>query len=136
MKSLRASPRASSDARPGDRGAQLSEWPCYRNSFGALSPSDSAHASAGTSSVPCGQASSKRGLPTFATLEGLGALLMKLRTSHLNRLESRVFDVLIVGGGINGAVSAAALAAQGASVALIDRGDFAGFTSEQSSNLV
>jgi glycerol-3-phosphate dehydrogenase len=61
---------------------------------------------------------------------------MKLRESHLNRLESRVFDVLIVGGGINGAVSAAALASQGASVALIDRGDFAGFTSEQSSNLV
>jgi glycerol-3-phosphate dehydrogenase len=60
---------------------------------------------------------------------------MKLRQSNLTKLESRVFDVLIVGGGINGAVSAAALSAQGASVALIDRGDFAGFTSQQSSNL-
>jgi len=61
---------------------------------------------------------------------------MKLRQSNLNKLENTTFDVLIVGGGINGAVSAAALAARGVSVALIDRGDFAGFTSQQSSNLV
>ncbi|MEY4578503.1 MAG: Family ership [Pseudomonadota bacterium] len=61
---------------------------------------------------------------------------MKLRHNNLQSLESRVFDVLIIGGGINGAVSACALAAQGASVALIDRSDFAGFTSQQSSNLV
>jgi glycerol-3-phosphate dehydrogenase len=61
---------------------------------------------------------------------------MKLRHSNLQRLESRVFDVLVVGGGINGAVSACALSAQGASVALIDRNDFAGFTSQHSSNLV
>ena len=47
-----------------------------------------------------------------------------------------VFDVLIVGAGINGAVSAAALAGRGASVALIDRGDFGAFTSQESSNLV
>ena len=47
-----------------------------------------------------------------------------------------LFDVLIVGAGINGAVSAAALAGRGASVALIDRGDFGGFTSQESSNLV
>jgi glycerol-3-phosphate dehydrogenase len=60
---------------------------------------------------------------------------MKLRQSNLDKLESRLFDVMIVGGGINGAVSAAALSAQGASVALIDRKDFAGFTSQQSSNL-
>jgi glycerol-3-phosphate dehydrogenase len=43
--------------------------------------------------------------------------------------------VLVLGGGINGAVSAAALAARGAKVALIDRGDFASATSQQSSNL-
>lgn len=47
-----------------------------------------------------------------------------------------LFDVLVVGGGINGAVSAAALAGRGASVALVDRGDFGGFTSQESSNLV
>ncbi|XXU19096.1 FAD-dependent oxidoreductase [Sorangium sp. So ce861] len=45
------------------------------------------------------------------------------------------FDVLVLGAGINGAVAAAALAAKGAKVALIDRGDFAGFTSQESSNL-
>ncbi len=54
----------------------------------------------------------------------------------LDRLDGAEFDVLIVGGGINGAVSAAALTARGASVALIDRGDFANFTSQESSNLV
>lgn len=61
---------------------------------------------------------------------------MKLRQSNLEKLNQRVFDALIIGGGINGAVSAAALAAQGASVALIDMDDFAGCTSQESSNLV
>lgn len=60
---------------------------------------------------------------------------MSLRSRNLARLQSGVFDVLIIGGGINGAVSAAALAARGARVALIDRGDFAGATSSNSSNL-
>lgn len=60
---------------------------------------------------------------------------MKLRTRNLARLEESVLDVLVVGGGINGAVSASALSARGASVGLIDRGDFAGFTSQESSNL-
>jgi len=61
---------------------------------------------------------------------------MKLRDANLARLEAEDFDVLILGGGINGAVSAAALAARGVRVALIDARDFAGFTSQQSSNLV
>ena len=61
---------------------------------------------------------------------------MSLRDTNLDKLDKGDFDVLIVGGGINGAVSAAALSARGVSVALIDRGDFAGFTSQQSSNLV
>jgi glycerol-3-phosphate dehydrogenase len=60
---------------------------------------------------------------------------MKLRRSNLSKLRQQPFDVLIVGGGINGAVSAAALAGKGAQVALIDRGDFAGLTSMNSSNL-
>ena len=60
---------------------------------------------------------------------------MKLRNSNLQRLRRRNFDVLIIGGGINGAVAAAALSARGASVGLIDRGDFAGGTSQHSSNL-
>lgn len=43
--------------------------------------------------------------------------------------------MLILGAGINGAVSAASLAARGVKVALIDKGDFGGGTSSQSSNL-
>ena len=58
-----------------------------------------------------------------------------LRDSNIKKLPEGVYDVLIVGGGINGAVSAAALAARGVKVALIDKGDFAGFTSSNSSNL-
>jgi len=61
---------------------------------------------------------------------------MNLRDANIDRLEAEEFDALIIGGGINGAVSAAALAARGARVALIDARDFAGFTSQQSSNLV
>ncbi|WP_048671144.1 glycerol-3-phosphate dehydrogenase/oxidase [Candidatus Competibacter denitrificans] len=60
---------------------------------------------------------------------------MTLRENNVRKLEQGVYDVLIVGGGINGAVSAAALAGKGARVALIDQRDFAGFTSQQSSNL-
>ncbi|MGA1345422.1 MAG: FAD-dependent oxidoreductase [Ilumatobacteraceae bacterium] len=61
---------------------------------------------------------------------------MAQRAATLSRLRDGLFDVLIVGGGINGAVSAAALAGRGASVALIDRSDFGSFTSQESSNLV
>jgi glycerol-3-phosphate dehydrogenase len=60
---------------------------------------------------------------------------MGLRDSNIAKLREPVFDALIIGGGINGAVSAAALSGKGASVALIDQRDFAGFTSQQSSNL-
>ncbi|MFG6136884.1 glycerol-3-phosphate dehydrogenase/oxidase [Halomonas sp. B23F22_10] len=60
---------------------------------------------------------------------------MQLRDSNIQRLADETFDVLIVGGGINGASAAAALAGKGVRVALIDRGDFAGATSQQSSNL-
>src|SRR5947199_10873117 len=60
---------------------------------------------------------------------------MQLRETNLARLREREFDVLVLGGGINGAVSAACLSARGAKVALIDRGDFAGLTSQESSNL-
>lgn len=60
---------------------------------------------------------------------------MVLRAQQLTRLAEVDHDVLVIGGGINGAVSAAALAGRGAKVALIDKRDFAGFTSQQSSNL-
>ncbi len=61
---------------------------------------------------------------------------MAMRPAQLDRLRGGSFDVLVVGGGINGAVASAALAGRGASVALIDRGDFGNFTSQESSNLV
>jgi glycerol-3-phosphate dehydrogenase len=46
------------------------------------------------------------------------------------------FDAVVVGAGINGAVSAAALSSRGLRVLLIDQGDIASMTSQQSSNLV
>lgn len=63
-------------------------------------------------------------------------MTVKLREQSIQALKTNLFDVLIIGGGINGAVSAAALASRGAKVALIDSRDFAGFTSQQSSNLI
>ena len=60
---------------------------------------------------------------------------MGLRESNIEKLPRGVYDVLVIGGGINGAVSAAALSGKGARVALIDKRDFAGFTSQNSSNL-
>jgi alpha-glycerophosphate oxidase/glycerol-3-phosphate dehydrogenase len=60
---------------------------------------------------------------------------MSLRESNIEKLSSETYDVLILGGGINGAVSASALAAKGVKVALIDKEDFASGTSSQSSNL-
>lgn len=60
---------------------------------------------------------------------------MKLRQNNIEKLVQCTYDALIIGGGINGAVAAAALSGKGAKVALIDQRDFAGFTSQQSSNL-
>lgn len=61
---------------------------------------------------------------------------MALRETQLQRLRDGYVDVLVVGGGINGAVAAASLAGRGASVALVERGDFGHVTSQESSNLV
>jgi len=61
--------------------------------------------------------------------------MSQLRNAGIRRLSEETLDVLVVGGGVNGAVSAACLAARGARVGLIDAGDFASFTSQQSSNL-
>ena len=59
-----------------------------------------------------------------------------LRDKNLQRLPTETWDAVVVGGGINGAVTASVLAASGAKVAVVDRGDFAGLTSQESSNLV
>jgi glycerol-3-phosphate dehydrogenase len=60
---------------------------------------------------------------------------MQLRQNNIHKLAQDTYDVLIIGGGINGAVSAAALSGKGVRTALIDKRDFAGFTSQHSSNL-
>ena len=58
------------------------------------------------------------------------------RDEQLKKITEKPLDVLIIGGGINGAVSFGALAGQDISVGLIDRKDFASETSMHSSNLV
>lgn len=73
---------------------------------------------------------------TLVTLRRYLSIAMELRKQNIQKLKTDLFDVLIIGGGINGAVSAAALASRGAKVGLIDSRDFAGFTSQHSSNLV
>jgi glycerol-3-phosphate dehydrogenase len=61
--------------------------------------------------------------------------MTSLRSKHITRAQVEVQDCLIVGAGINGAVSAAALSGNGVKSTVIDKGDFASFTSQQSSNL-
>lgn len=62
-------------------------------------------------------------------------MAVNLRNTNIEKLQEQVFDVLIVGAGINGAVAAAALAGRGVRVALIDREDYASGVSSNSSNL-
>ncbi|RYZ83667.1 MAG: FAD-dependent oxidoreductase, partial [Proteobacteria bacterium] len=59
-----------------------------------------------------------------------------MRSKISSELASQIYDVAIVGGGINGAVAAAALSSAGLKVALLEKKDFAGSTSQESSNLV
>lgn len=61
---------------------------------------------------------------------------MSLRATHKSQLHDGEFDVLVIGAGINGAASASALAHRGLRTALVDARDFAGYTSQNSSNLI
>ena len=63
-------------------------------------------------------------------------LIMIKRAEQVNRLNAQTHDVLVIGGGINGACCAASLAVAGMKVCLVERGDFASQTSQESSNLV
>lgn len=54
----------------------------------------------------------------------------------INQLIGTDYDFVVIGAGINGAVSAAALSSAGLRVLLVDKGDYAGFTSQESSNMV
>jgi glycerol-3-phosphate dehydrogenase len=58
------------------------------------------------------------------------------RPAILAALASRPLDVLVIGGGINGAGIAREAALRGLSVGLIDKGDFASGTSSRSSKLI
>ena len=58
------------------------------------------------------------------------------RVAAAEQLAARQFDLLVIGGGIIGAGIAEAASANGLSVALVDRGDFASGTSSASSKLV
>lgn len=58
------------------------------------------------------------------------------RLKHLTQLQSREFDLLIIGGGITGVGTARDAAARGMSVALIEGNDFASGTSSRSSKLI
>ncbi|KRE05942.1 hypothetical protein ASE63_06430 [Bosea sp. Root381] len=56
--------------------------------------------------------------------------------SPLTSLEGRSFDIVVVGGGINGAATAQAAAAEGYSVALFEKGDFGSGATARSSRLL
>ena len=60
----------------------------------------------------------------------------RLMARALAALAGREFDVLVVGGGITGAVAAWDAAQRGLSVALLERGDFGGATSAESLKVV
>ena len=55
---------------------------------------------------------------------------------NLERLANQKFDVLVVGGGIHGAITAWDAALRGVSVALIERGDFGSGTSQNSLKMI
>lgn len=55
---------------------------------------------------------------------------------NLDALAGRQFDLVVIGGGINGAAAAREAALRGLSTALIDAGDFASGTSSRSSKLI
>jgi glycerol-3-phosphate dehydrogenase len=58
------------------------------------------------------------------------------RARNIDRLRSETFDVLIMGGGINGSGIARDLAMRGANVALVEQGHFASGTSGKNSQLI
>ena len=55
---------------------------------------------------------------------------------NLERLANQKFDILVIGGGIHGAITAWDAALRGASVALIERGDFGSGTSQNSLKII
>ncbi|MDP6078387.1 MAG: FAD-dependent oxidoreductase, partial [Acidimicrobiales bacterium] len=58
------------------------------------------------------------------------------RDDSFDRLTASRFDVVVVGGGINGAVAALSLSAHGLKVGIVEADDFASGTSQESSNMI
>ena len=65
-----------------------------------------------------------------------GSNSQEYRHATWQQLQSEVFDLLIIGGGINGAAVARDAVLRGMSVALVERSDFASGTSSRSSKLI
>lgn len=59
-----------------------------------------------------------------------------VRREHLAKLQSDLFDILIIGGGVTGAYAALDASLRGFRVALVEKGDFASGTSSKSSKMV
>ena len=74
--------------------------------------------------------------PLTAVSEATTATPSRQRERAWRHLEEEVFDLLVIGGGINGAAVARDAAMRGISVALVERGDFACGTSSRSSKLI
>lgn len=54
----------------------------------------------------------------------------------IDKLRGKTYDLIVIGGGINGAAAAYLAAARGLRVALLEKGDFASGTSSRSSKLI
>jgi glycerol-3-phosphate dehydrogenase len=63
-------------------------------------------------------------------------LSAQVRRRNLDRLQEEEYDLLVIGGGINGAAVARDAAMRGLRVAMIEKGDFASGTSSKSSKLI
>jgi len=87
-----------------------------------------------------GQGREARGNDGAEGPDGLTFLVMRgpppPRSERFAALRARVFDVLVVGGGITGCAIARDAALRGLAVALVEKGDFASGTSSRSSRLI
>lgn len=61
---------------------------------------------------------------------------MRTRAANLERMQGRIFDLAVIGGGVTGGGVSLDAASRGLSVALIEKGDFASGTSSRSSKLI
>lgn len=66
----------------------------------------------------------------------LRAIAAAGRTGYKAAMDGKAYDLIVIGGGINGAGIARDAAGRGLRVALLERGDFAGGTSSASSKLI